>query len=45
MSILGLVLLSSYLRAQKTDKEEIYEPILPLSGLLDTLPHSLLFQK
>lgn len=35
---MGLVLFSSYLRAQKTDKEEIYEPILPSYGLLTSLP-------
>lgn len=38
MSVLGLVLLSSYLRAQKTDKEKTYEPILPTNGLLTSLP-------
>lgn len=38
MSILGFVLLSSYLRAQKADKEEIYEYTLPSSGLLASLP-------
>lgn len=37
MSILGLVLLSSYLRSQK-QREEIYEPILATSGLLTNLP-------
>lgn len=38
MSILGFVLLSSYLTAQKADKEEIYEYTLPSSGLLASLP-------
>lgn len=38
MSILGFVLLSSYLRAQKADKGEIYEYTLPSSGLLASLP-------
>lgn len=37
MNILFSVLLSSYLKAQGADREEIYEHTLPSSGLLASL--------
>lgn len=37
MSILFSVLLSSYLKAQEADREEVYEQTLPSSGLLASL--------
>lgn len=38
MSILFSVLLSSFLKAQETGREEIYEHTLPSVGLLASLP-------